>query len=285
MMKEKKNRDTFSKIEKDLTKISEAYISNIDYQKNEEFENIAEQLGRIINCYTDMAGQIFNGITRLLESLNLNFSNVEPKIKLVCEMMLENGFYPYKHMSINICNIVNTNNKNEIERILSNQVQISINDRKQYILRSLIKYNARIKEIYYLYDRRKYRLCVLAQINLISIIFNEHFGHTDFTEKQIVNKIKEVVNTEKVEHNYTQFIAYTIDEGKTKDSIEYKNKLIANYRRTPEKYNEYPYNRNAILHGYSKDFGKKIHCLRWFSVLLNTVDLLNICGFTDELGE
>ena len=40
-----------------------------------------------------------------------------------------------------------------------------------------------------------------------------------------------------------------------------------------EKYLDIPFNRNAILHGYSKKFGNEVNCLRWFSVLFNTMEI------------
>ena len=57
------------------------------------------------------------------------------------------------------------------------------------------------------------------------------------------------------------------------DDLVSANVLIQNHRSNPQKYLDVPFNRNAILHGYSKKFGTEQYCLRWFSVLFNTMEI------------
>ena len=60
------------------------------------------------------------------------------------------------------------------------------------------------------------------------------------------------------------------------------NKLIKNCQSNPAEYLNIPYNRNAILHGYSKKFGSEANCLRWFSVLINTMEISEEIIKTEE---
>ena len=70
------------------------------------------------------------------------------------------------------------------------------------------------------------------------------------------------------ETNYLLFSQYINDE-----HLKLANVLIQNHRNDLEEYLKIPFNRNAILHGYSKRFGTKANCLRWFSALFNTLEI------------
>jgi hypothetical protein len=104
---------------------------------------------------------------------------------------------------------------------------------------------------------------------LISIINNSQFEYIDFTEK---NKIRQKLLEKNImkdkETNYMIFSPYIED-----DDLVSANVLIHSYQLTPKEYLKIPFNRHAILHGYSKKFGNEQNCLRWFSVLFNTMEI------------
>ena len=70
------------------------------------------------------------------------------------------------------------------------------------------------------------------------------------------------------ETNYLLLSQYIKD-----DDLISANVLIQSRRGNPIEYEEIPFNRHAILHGYSKRFGNEANCLRWFSVLFNTMEI------------
>ena len=112
-------------------------------------------------------------------------------------------------------------------------------------------------------------MCILSLINLISIINNSQFEYIDFTEKDRVrNKLLEKQIMKDKETNYLLFSQYINDN----DLIS-ANVLIQSHRNNPIEYLDIPFNRHAILHGYSKRFGNEADCLRWFSVLFNTMEI------------
>ena len=106
-------------------------------------------------------------------------------------------------------------------------------------------------------------------INIVSIINNSQFKNIDFTQKdRIREKLLEKQIMKEKETNYLLFSPYIND-----NELSSSNTLIRSYRNNPSEYLKFPFNRNAILHGYSKKFGSEVNCLRWFSVLINTMQI------------
>ena len=151
-------------------------------------------------------------------------------------------------------------------------VELDALSSKNGILKVLPNYKKEINEIYGLYKQHRYRLCILSIINIISTIFNSNFDNLDFTEVN-VNKLKKYKILNDKNQKYFIFIPYMIDVNES-DKKNYKNKILVNARYN--RYKDLPYNRNAILHGYYNDFGNPENCLRWFSVLMNTVDIIKM---------
>ena len=54
------------------------------------------------------------------------------------------------------------------------------------------------------------------------------------------------------------------------------NIIPKSFQKHPEEYKKYSFNRNAIIHGYVDDYDNELNCLRWFSVLYNTMDIIKI---------
>lgn len=261
---------------KNIKKISDKAmeINTLAIKNMPETSTFSNKLKEIINPLLE-AQRIWVDsldIRNPFKDLNIDFSKIEENTRKGCEKMISKGYYPYKKMGTSTClSIVNLENDSEIEKILSENVEYDIKVLKKDILINFKDYSNDIKEIYELYNSEKYRLCILSLINILSQIFNKSFECKDFTETdEIVLKNYNIMNLSNEE--YYQFMPYCIiyDGKKVR---KYDNALLNNYKNKREKYADFPYNRNAILHGYSNDFGNKNNCLRWFSVLLNTNDI------------
>jgi len=145
------------------------------------------------------------------------------------------------------------------------------------ILETFSKYKTIIYEIFRLYKNKKYRLCVLSQINFLSIIFNEAFHNHDFSDKKMKEEIKQSKSYDENKMNYVLYYPYMYDE----------NNLIKSYRNYKdvcERYKKYNYNRNSICHGYNNLFATRINCIRYFSVMMNATDLFNNCDLVISGG-
>lgn len=261
---------------------------------NSKLNLLMQNIGEIINPFLEISknwtknyNTIIKGISNILESLknipSFDFSNIDKIIEETCVIMLENGFYSYRRMGLSICYIRKVSSKYKIIDEISSMLEIDIINNKKILKKTFVQYKGRIDEIYRLYNNKKYRLCILAQLNFLSVVFNRNFDNKDFADKNLYKKLEELKIIDDVNLNYCQFIPYIIDKDKKRSDINYKNTLLVSYQNNPERYKEIPYNRNAILHGYSKDFGTKLNCLRWFSVMLNTLDLFEIYNKLEEV--
>lgn len=270
----KKLEDTIKNILKQSIYINEIAMDNSD--KLVEMP-VLEKLKDIINPIVE-AQKIWMDnieIKNPLKELNIDFSYIEENTKIGCEKMLENGFYPYSNIGTSTClSIVKEKDFNKIEQILEESVEYNIKKCKSDIISTFSDYAYWLEEIYMLYNEEKYRLCILSIINILSQIFNRSFEYKDFTEtNELVLRDYNLMNLSN--EQYYQFMPYLIESNeKTKRTDKkYNNTLLCNCKKHKEKYKDIPYNRNAILHGYSGKFGTKTNCLRWFSVLLNTNDI------------
>ena len=242
---------------------------------------IVDLVGHIVNNKTQLE-YLINNISELTKSIykiwseeyekiifkakdafsSLNFDKIDKDIKDRCVFLVENGFYTYSRMPCYF--------EKNIDSVCE-MIEIDVLNDKNYMYKILPEYKKNITEIYGLFKQHRYRLCILSLINIISIIFNSNFNNLDFTEIN-VDKLKEFKILNDSNQEYFVFLPYVIDANANKKN--YKNKILVCSREN--KYKDIPYNRNAILHGYSRDFGNIENCLRWFTVLFNTVDILEI---------
>ncbi|MFI3307685.1 MAG: hypothetical protein R3Y21_03875 [Mycoplasmatota bacterium] len=198
---------------------------------------------------------------------SIDFSAFDDIYKDIAIIYLINGFYPYRKSYIDFEKLLNSKNP---KNCLSKLVKIDIIEKKQEILNFFSKHERIINEVYSLYEKKEYRLCVLSLINIISIISNEKYNKVDFIDRKGIRKrLFENNVMEENEKNYLLLSPY-IDE----EIFVKSNKILVSYRNTPEDYKKIPYNRHAILHGYSQNFGNEINCLRYFSILINTFEIL-----------
>lgn len=249
-------------------------ISNIVTKNMSDTLPFLDKLKEIINPLLE-AQKVWEDNYTLrnpFKDFNIDFSKIEKNTRIGCEKMLSRGFYPFKRMGTSTClSIIKMEDEVEIEKILCENVEYYISLLKNNILTTFSDYSCYINEVYELYNSNNYRLCILSLINILSQIFNKSFEYKDFTETdEIVLKNYNIMNLTNEE--YYQFMPYCIVCDRNKHR-KYNNTILSNHRTQKEKYLEYPYNRNAILHGYSNEFGTKANCLRWFSVLLNTNDI------------
>ena len=269
------NTSIINNLAKQASDISKVVINNTDVLVEnhliETLKNISNPLIEAQKMWIDNVD-----LKTPLDGINIDFSYIEKNVKIGCEKMLKNGFYPYSKIDTSTClSVVNENDSKKIEQILEESAEYYIKILKSDIIKTFSDYSEYLEELYILYDEKKYRLCILSLINILSQIFNESFEHKDFTEmNEIILRNYNLMNLSNDE--YYQFMPYYIEnknELKKKHYRKYRNTLLCNCKDHNEKYRDIPYNRNAILHGYSKEFGNKINCLRWFSVLLNTNDI------------
>ena len=121
--------------------------------------------------------------------------------------MLNNGFYPYGDMEIALWKIIYLENKEEIENKICSNVRIHIYDSQIKLLNQFKEYNDIIYEIYNLFETKKYRLCILSQLNFISMVINLNFHNLDLSQcKKGVLVNKGIFNEKNKE--YCVFIPY-----------------------------------------------------------------------------
>lgn len=250
--------------------ISQLCINQV-IQREDLFTSVIEPLTelskKIIELCNPIIKSISENITKIFEKID--FTAFDFIYKEIAIKHLSNGFYPYKNTNIGFEKLVDTKNKIKQTKIIKNGVKSDIKSHKKLLLSFYPSYKKEIDEIYRLYKDRNYRLCILSLINLISIINNILLKHLDFTQRNKVrNKLLEKHIMKDKETNYLLFSQYIEDN----DLIN-SNQLLISYKEEPKKYSNIPYNRNAILHGYSKKFGTEANCLRWFSVLFNTLEI------------
>lgn len=233
--------------------------------------NLANSLLEISKIWTEQQDNIRDHIHVLTEQLQPIIKQIQKSVKVATRICIENGFYPSYLMKISITSLIECDSTENLEEYLSNRIAVVINnkDNQEKLLRYYSEYNNILNEIFDLYNEEKYRLCILSIMNFISIIFNECFDKKDFCEKKEIAKILEDKNYS-LEDKYMLLAPYIED---TNNQIT--NTIIKNYKNRPSKYSQIPYNRNAITHGYSKQFGTKINCHRWFSVLFSTYELMS----------
>lgn len=249
-----------------------AKIYTDEIMKQERMINaMIEPLSKLAKSITEMYEPIINNISSNITGIfeKIDWSKFDLIYKEIAIKYLSNGFYPYRNTEIRYEEILNTKSKNKQVRIIKEGIRKDIKKNKNDLLAIFPQHKKEIKEIYKLYKEHNYRLCILSLINLISIINNSQFEYLDFTEKDKVrSKLLEKQIMKDKETNYLVFAQFIADN----DLIS-ANVLLQNHKNNPEKYLDIPFNRNAILHGYSKKFGNEANCLRWFSVLFNTMEI------------
>ena len=239
---------------------AEYFVKNKS-QLEKLFKSIAELGSSLAKIWKDNYEKIIKETNKIFS--NFDLENIDEKIKDRCIFLVENGFYPYGKLSCFF--------EKDIPSICD-MIEIDVIREKNRICKILPNYKKYITEIYGLFNQHRYRLCILSLINLLSVIFNDNFENKDFTEID-VSKLKKLKIITDKNQEFCIFIPYVIDMNASKKK-DYKNKILVNSQEN--NYKDLSYNRNAILHGYYKDFGNRENCLRWFSVLLNTVDLIKI---------
>lgn len=253
----------------DIQKISEYVSKSISpFQKSlQEFAKMASEISKV---WMENINNYHKTFAELGKKLKPIFDTIKQNTKISTKMCIENGFYPSPLMKISIVTLCDCKNNSEIVAYLCSRVEFVINDEtnKKALKLFFNKYRKILNEIFSLYKKENYRLCILSIINFISMIFNECFDKKDFGQKfEICKKLKE--KNHKLEDHYILLAPYFED-----NDNKITNTLIKNYRDKPEKYATIPYNRNAIIHGYSKNFGTKTNCLRWFSVIISTFEFM-----------
>lgn len=250
---------------------TEKITKSIDLQKlSLNINKLANPLVDISRMWINNYNDVFEKIRETLKDLQhipeFDFSKVDKQFKEACLIMLKNGYYPTRRIGIRMAKITTITNEKQLNLFICSEIDKIIKRDKNRIIEYLKKYKKIVKEIFELYENGDYRLCILSIINLLSIIYNSNFDNTDFTEIQLRDKLKNLGLLDDAQTKYSIFAPYYVEK--------FDNKILSNHKNKKEKYKKVPYCRNAILHGYSTRFGNRRNALRWFSVLLNTIDLL-----------
>ena len=250
-----------------ITKLLYEQLPDISKKFEVMIEPIVKKTKEIITYYDPIVKASMGKITELFKSID--WSKFDLIFKEIAIIHLLNGFYPYRHNQIEYNSLLDTASREKQTKIIREGLELDVKIKKKELILIYPEHKKYINEIYKLYGQKNYRLCILSLINLISIINNSQFTYMDFTEKdRIRGKLLENQIMNEKETNYILFSPYIEDQ-----TLKSANLLTKNYSDTPEKYLKIPYNRNAIMHGYSANFGKKINCLRWFSVLFNSMEI------------
>ena len=272
--------NTLSSVAHDNIRVAvEAVKKAIDSNRLKSMiEPISKAAKEISDLYSPVFSSFISNIKKLLDKID--WSEYDLIYKEIAIRYMHNGFYPYYDTEIDYKELLKTSNKTKQVKIIKDGIKKDIKHKKKDLLFTFPKYKKIINEVYSLYKSRNYRLCILSIMNLISTINNTQFEFVDFTEKQeIRTALYKLKIMKEKEHNYMIFSPYIDDK-----DLSINNQLLKDYRRTPEKYLDVPYCRNAILHGYSKKFGTEANCLRWFSVLFNTLAISQFVNIEKELS-
>lgn len=272
-----------------ITNIFKIIMPYIEKQQNEiaiiskELQPFIERSRLLMDTIKPLTKSIINYQHEYFD--NLNFSNVISEVfknfdwnetyriyKQTAIEYLNFGYYPSF-----IClecgqEFISIKSNNKRKKLINNIIETNLPLFVKKFKINFPKYKREINEIYKLYKLKKYRLCTLSIINLSSVISNETFDKTDFTETgkngRLEAKLRARITINKKEISYIIFSPYLND----KEFCD-ANTLKYNYREIPENYIKYPYNRNAIIHGYTKKINKEI-CFRWISVIMSLYDVI-----------
>ena len=239
-----------------------------------------DSLSKSISCFLRQYMDIFNSIDfeKYISSLtifddiksiikDIDFQKIEDGYKTQMKRILLCGFYPARYIRrLTITEIADARTDKELVSVLSNQIAKNMDYYKKDLIDLFPKYKNIIDEVYDLYKKKKYRLCILSLINICSLIFNKTFTNTDpFDKKMTPKKLRETNVMKENENRYMIFIPIIDNDS---------NIIAKSFQDNPEEYKKYSFNRNAIIHGYVDDYDNELNCLRWFSVLYNTLDII-----------
>ena len=223
-------------------------------------------------------------------------NDIKDSTKILAKRSLELGFYPSNNFNLYNSEFISLQSEKEeveylcskIDQLLSNNYLIEISnyfDKKQ------------ILKCYKLYNQKDYESCILNLIVIINQIFIIEFGCCSEEINRLYDEIncKTSVLNMKIETKcLSRKQAY---DDRHKDNLILKHKMFAfednayyifapyyNYLKdntlfkscnsNKEEYEKVPYNRNAIIHGFVDNYGNRENCLRWFSVIINTYELV-----------
>lgn len=209
----------------------------------------------ISNLYRNIGNEVNFSNIKYIEAFN--FDIIDDYIYNTCNIMLENGFYPYIDMNTSISFINTLKKKSEISEYLCSLVEIDMKRLKSKMLKVFTPYKSIINNIYKLYYRNEYRACILMIINLLNILFNDIYKYVGLDNDKVKNKLISIGMYNNNQKNFFELSPYILDN---------------NYILKKDK----NYNLFIISMGYNDKYASKINALRYMSVLLNTMDLFDI---------
>lgn len=219
-----------------------------------------------INLYNDLITEISSlykdkekrvDFSKIKYINGFNFSVIDDYIYNTCNIILKQGFYPYLDMNISVAFINTLKKKSDINKELCFLLESDIKRLKSKMLKVFKNHKNIINNIYKLYYKYEYRACILMIINLLNILYNDIYRYIGLDDEKVKMRLLDIGMFNNNQKNFIEFSPYILDN---------------NYILKSDK----NYNLFNISRGYSDKYATKINTLRYFSVLLNTMNLFEI---------
>ena len=135
------NTSIINDLAKQASDISKAVINNTDGLVKshliETLKNISNPLIEAQKIWIDNID-----LKTPLDRVDIDFSYIERSVKIGCEKMLKNGFYPYGKIDTSTClSVVNADDSKKIEQILGESVEYYIQILKSDIIKTFPDYS------------------------------------------------------------------------------------------------------------------------------------------------
>ena len=232
----------------------------------------------------------------VLKSLKPIMDEIKDSAKILAKRSLELGFYPSNTFILYNTEFLDLKSKKEEIEYLCNKIESTLCD--GYLVEVSKYFNKKdILKCYSLYNSKDYESCILNLIVIINQIFINEFGCSAEAINQLYDEINcntSILNVEFETKYLNRKKAYN---DKHKDNLVLKHRLYSfedcayyifapyyNYTKdntlfktcysNEKEYRKIPYNRNGIMHGFVDNYGTRENCLRWFSVIINTYELI-----------
>ena len=235
-------------------------------------------------------------IDEMIKTLKPIMDRIKTDSKIVAKKSLELGFYPSNAFNLYNIEFLDLNSEKEKIEYLCDKIE-SILESGYLIEVSKYFNKKKILKCYELYNSKDYESCILNLIVIINQIFIEEFNCSSESINQLYDEINCNISIFNVELETKYMSRKKAYDDRHKDNLLVKHRLYSfedsayyifapyyNYARdntlfktcysNKEEYKKIPYNRNGIIHGFVDDYGSRANCLRWFSVIINTYEMI-----------
>ncbi len=266
--------------------------------------NISEIISTIANKITESIDfdsiishnqSIMQGV---LESLKPLMEEIRESSKMLAKRSLELGFYPSNNFNLYNSEFIDLKTEKEEINYLCVKIEELLDSGYLTEISNYFK-KKQVLKCHKLYKSKDYESCILNLIVIINQIFIDELGCSAEAINQLYDQINCNTSIFDVELETKYLDRRRAYNDKHKDNLIVKHRLYSfednayyifapyyNYEKdnllfktcysNKEEYRKIPYNRNGIIHGFVNNYGTRENCLRWFSVLINTYELIII---------